>query len=331
MAKSFWRALFGSGPSAGAAPRRFGEYLTVRPVHDGEKACVFQARRPPEPGLVALKAYKPGYNRTARRMCKRYNLPMEGEIGLSLTPPDAAPDPDFPIVRTLAFGWEYGDPARCYYLIQEFLDGANVKHMIACDDPLLRAKRLEIVQAAARALGFIHDKGLVHRDVCSDNIFYSKDGRTKLIDLGFAAPAGIAFEEKSGTPSTMSPEQCQARRLAPASDIYSFGVVLFEVFTGSLPFSAGRGSDNPALAARRASELMQKHLHDPPPRPTQVARDLPEGLEPIILRCLEKPSERRYPNMKELLRDLAKLQEREAEPDDSPQRRRGRGEEDSDR
>jgi serine/threonine-protein kinase len=56
---------------------------------------------------------------------------------------------------------------------------------------------------------------------------------------------------------------------------------------------------------------MQKHLHDPPPRPAQVAPDLPEGLEPIILRCLEKLPERRYPNMKELLRDLAKLQERE--------------------
>jgi serine/threonine-protein kinase len=111
----------------------------------------------------------------------------------------------------------------------------------------------------------------------------------------------------------MSPEQCMGRKLAPASDLYSFGVVLFEVFTGSLPFSAARVSDNPALAARRASELVQKQMHDPPPRPAQVARDLPEGLEPIILRCLEKPPERRYPDMKELLRDLAKLQEREPE------------------
>ena len=63
---------------------------------------------------------------------------------------------------------------------------------------------------------------------------------------------------------------------------------------------------------------MQKHVHDPPPRPTQVARDLPEGLEPIILRCLKKPPERRYPNMKELLRDLAKLQEREPETAGGP-------------
>ncbi len=307
MAKSLRQRLFGW--TKRKESRRFGDFFPIRPVHDGEKACVYQARRPPDPDLYALKFYKPDYDRTARRMQKRYGLPSEGEIGLSLTPPTVAFAPDFPIVRTFACGFEHDDPARCQYLVQEFVDGANLKHMVACADPRLRAKRLEILQAAGQALAIIHDSGLIHRDVCSDNILLARDGRTKLIDLGFTAPAGIAFEEKSGTLTTMSPEQCQGRRLAPASDIYSFGVVLFEVFTGSLPFSAGRGSDNPALAARRASELIQKHVHDPPPRPSEVARDLPEGLEPIILRCLEKLPERRYANMKELLKDLAKLQE----------------------
>jgi serine/threonine protein kinase len=316
MAKSIWRELFGW--ALPAETRRFGDYQPVRPVHDGEKACVYQARRTPANGLYALKVYKPGYNRTARRMQKRYGLPSEGEIGLALTPPTADADPNFPIVRTLACGWEYNDPTRCQYLVQEFVDGVNLKHMVGCADPRLRAKRLEILQAAGRALAIMHDQGLIHRDVCSDNILFSKDGRTKLIDLGFAAPPGIAFEEKSGTPSTMSPEQCMGRRLAPTSDVYSFGVVLFEVFTGSLPFSGARGSENPHHAARRASELMQKQLHDAPPRPTQAASDLPEGLEPIILRCLEKSPERRYPNMKELLRDLAKLQEREPETAGGP-------------
>jgi serine/threonine protein kinase len=322
MAQSFWRELFGWARRAES--RRFRDFLPIRPVHDGEKACVYQARRMSANlpavagGLYALKVYKPGYDRTARRIQKRYGLSSEGETGLSLTPPTAASDPDFPIVRTFTCGWEYDDPARCHYLVQEVVDGANLKHMLVCADPRLRAKRLEILQAAGRALAFMHDQGLIHRDVCSDNILFSRDGRTKLVDLGFAAPAGIAFEEKSGTPSAMSPEQCQGIRLAPTSDIYSFGVVLFEVFTGRLPFSAARGSDNPALAARRASELMQKHLHDPPPRPAQVARDLPEGLEPIILRCLEKPPERRYPNMKELLWDLAKLHEREPEIAEGP-------------
>jgi len=309
MGKSFWRGLFDWARPA--ETRRFGDFLLVRPVHDGEKAFVYQARRPPAPELYALKVYKPAYDRTSRRIQKRYGLSCEGEVGLLLTPATAAPDPNFPIVRTLAYGWEYNDPARCQYLVQEFVDGANLKHMVACADPRLRAKRLEILQAAGAALEIIHERGFVHRDVCSDNILLARDGRTKLIDLGFTAPAGIAFEEKSGTPSTMSPEQCEARRLGPTSDIYSFGVVLFEVFTGSLPFSGTRGPDNPALVARRASELMQKHLHDAPPRPSQVAPDLPEGLEPIILRCLDKAPERRYPNMKELLRDLAKLQERE--------------------
>ena len=112
----------------------------------------------------------------------------------------------------------------------------------------------------------------------------------------------------------MSPEQCEGRRLGPAADIYSFGVVLFKVFTGSLPFAVGRSQRDPTMAARpEQSELIQKHVHDPPPRPSEVARDLPEGLEPIILRCLEKSPEHRYPDMKELLEDLATLHERESE------------------
>ncbi len=311
MAKSFWREWFGWARRA--ETRHFREFHPLRPVHDGEKACVYQARRPPDPALYALKLYKPGYDRTSRRMQKRYGLPCEGEVGVLLTPPTTVFDPSFPIVRTFAYGWEYDDPARCQYLVQEFVDGANLKHMLACADPRLRRNRLEILQAAAAALGIVHEHGLVHRDVCSDNILFSKDGRAKLIDLGFTAPAGIAFEEKSGTLSTMSPEQCEGRRLGPAADIYSFGVVLFEVFTGSLPFAVGRGQRDPTMAARRTSELIQKHVHDPPPRPSEVARDLPEGLEPIILRCLEKSPERRYPDMKELLEDLATLHERESE------------------
>jgi serine/threonine protein kinase len=316
MAKSFWQEWFGWPRRAES--RHFRDFHLIRPVHDGEKSCVYQAHRPPDNALYALKLYKPRYDRASRRMQKRYGLPCEGEIGVLLTPPTAVFHPNFPIVRTFAYGWEYDDPARCQYLVQEFVDGANVKHLLACADPRLRAKRLEILHAAGCALAIIHDQGLVHRDVCSDNILFSKDGRTKLIDLGFTVPAGIAFEEKSGTPSTMSPEQCQGRRLAPTSDIYSFGVVLFEVFTGSLPFSRARGAANRARIGGRPSELIHKHLYDPPPRPTQVARDLPEGLEPIILRCLEKRPEHRYPNMKELLADLATLREREAEPTGEP-------------
>jgi serine/threonine protein kinase len=311
MAKSFWETLLGWARRAGSDSRRFGEFHPIRPAHDSDKSYVYQARRASDGALYALKLYKPGYNRTARRMQKRHGLRSEGEIGLLLTPPATAADPSFPLVRTFACGFEYNDPARCHYLVQEFVDGANVKHMIAAADPRLRAKRIEVLQAAARALGFMHEKGLVHRDVCSDNILFSRDGRTKLIDLGLAAPIGISFEEKSGTPSTMSPEQCQGKRLAPTSDIYSFGVVLFEVFTGSLPFSAAHRADNPEGAVRRMSELTEKHVHDAPPRPTQLARDLPDGLEPIILRCLEKLPERRYPSMKELLEEFEKLRERE--------------------
>ena len=100
MAKSFWREWFGWARRA--ETRHFREFHPLRPVHDGEKACVYQARRPPDPALYALKLYKPGYDRTSRRMQKRYGLPCEGEVGVLLTPPTTVFDPSFPIVRTFA-------------------------------------------------------------------------------------------------------------------------------------------------------------------------------------------------------------------------------------
>lgn len=310
-------------------PRRFPGYEVVRVLHDGRKAWVYQARSAADAdpldhgreraegtqtgGAYAVKAYKPGYNRTARRMRRRYHLRTEGEYGLLLNPQRGMSDAAYPIVRTIAWGWEFDDPAHCYFLVQEFVDGCNLKHMLGCAHPLLRAKRLAIVQAAGLALALIHERGLIHRDVCTDNILFSNDGRIKLIDVGFVVPPGIPFEEKSGTPSYMSPEQCRSKPVHPASDIYSFGVVLFEVFTGSLPFTSAHGSENDAAAARRAADLMQKHMHDKPPSPGRIARDLPQGLEPIILRCLEKAPEKRYPTMRRLLSDLSQLQEREAD------------------
>ena len=232
-------------------------------------------------------------------------------------PPGTPPTPRIPIVRTIAWGWEFDDPARCHFLVQEFVDGCNLKHMVGCAHPLLRAKRLAIVQAAGLALALIHERGLIHRDVCTDNILFSKDGRIKLIDLGFVAPAGIAFEEKSGTPSYMSPEQCRAKRLAPASDIYSFGVVLFEVFTGSLPFTSAHGSENAAAAARRASDLMQKHVHDRRPLRADRARP-PAGPRADHPPLPGESAGEALPDHAGLLSELSQFQEREADAGAAP-------------
>jgi len=296
----WWRHLV-------SPPTRFGGYRPVRIVHDGEKSVVYEARSGDDDVPYALKVYKPLYNRTARRICKRYRIPTEGEVGQMLNPPPGQDERNYPIVRTVAHGWEYDDRTRPYYLVLEFVDGFNLKHLIGCEHPLLEQCRLDVAVSLGHALERIHGRGLVHRDVCTGNVLLYRDGRPKLVDLGFAAPQGLKFREKSGTPSYMSPEQFLIQPIYPTSDIYSYGVVLFELFTGRLPFTSALPSNQPQLVMRRSRELMDKHLKQTPPRPSRANPALPPALHRVVLRCLEKSPERRYRNMRAVLADLRRV------------------------
>ncbi len=307
MAESLWSRAAGRWRRHGAEPSRFGDYDLVRVLHDGKKSFVYQVRSGDDGPSYALKVYKPLYNRTARRICKRYGIPREGEAGFLLNPPAGRSPQDYPIVRTIAQGWEYGDPTRCYFVVQEFVDGFNLKHLIHSEHSLFHGRRLHIVQTLGRALDLIHKKGFVHRDVCTENILLFRDGRPKLVDLGFMVPPGMRFPEKTGTPSYMSPEQFLVEPLHPTSDVYSYGVVLFEIFAGRLPFTTRLRSDNPELMMRRMSELMEKHVKAAPPRPSDVNPKIRTGLDRVILKCLEKSPDRRYQSIKAVLAGLSRL------------------------
>lgn len=309
MPLGFLKSMLKFGGTPGAASRRFPNYNIVRVIHEGEKAFVYQARSVKDDRLYAVKVYKPAYHRTARRMLKRYHIRHEGEVGMVLNPPAGIPESDYPIVKTISFNREFGGMDGSLYIVLEFVDGFSVKRMVGCGHPLLRQRRLDIARSVARGLSIMHEKGFVHRDLCSDNVLMMKEGPVKLIDLGFAAPAGIGFEEKSGTPSYMSPEQCAGRPLNPASDLYSFGVVLYEMYTGKLPFTSSLPADNPKTAARRVSELMQQHIRAKPPAPSEVAKDVPERVEALILQCMEKNPERRPPTARHVMNDLFQMED----------------------
>lgn len=306
MGRYFWNRWFAWGRGA-AESRRFERYHVIRIIHDGEKACLYEARLPKSEQSVAIKAYKPIYNRTARRMRKRYSLRTEGELGRIIAPAEAPED--FPIVRTLSDGYEFGDTAGCYYVVMEFLDAVNLKHMVACGDSWLQGNRLRVAMTIARGLSIIHEKNFVHRDVCTDNVMVRKDGRIKLIDLGFVAPAGIRFEERSGTPSYMAPEQFEGKPLTAATDVYSFGVVLYELFSGKLPFVSQFSSANADMVARRTSDLRQKHAREIPVPPKELKPTISDSLNDLILRCMEKMPEKRFPSIQPIISALAQMDE----------------------
>ena len=179
---------------------------------------------------------------------------------------------------------------------------------------------LEIATALADALAAAHEKGIVHRDLKLANIMATADGQVKVVDFGIAKALGAADTGSAtmtsagataggvvmGTPAYMSPEQIEGRHVQASSDIFSLGVVLYELATGRVPF---HGNSGPAL--------MSSILRDAPPPPSQFKTGLPTPIDGLILSCLDKDSTRR-PSARTVGNTLRRLPQGRRVPSSSP-------------
>ncbi len=220
------------------------------------------------------------------------------------------------IVRIFNFDEQQGR----YYIAMEYLPDGSLRTLL---DRRARERTkwplnfgLDLVRQAAEALDFAHARGIVHRDIKPDNILIERHagpgGRSlyvvKLTDFGLArmveGGGGITASGVTvGTPAYMSPEQCQGLPVDGRSDIYSLGIVLYEVVTGYLPFTVSR-----------ISEAVEKHVYAQPPSPRTVAPDLPVAVESIILRCLAKKPEDRFATGAELALALRQVMQAPVPP-----------------
>jgi uncharacterized repeat protein (TIGR01451 family) len=191
---------------------------------------------------------------------------------------------------------DFNEDRGVYYLVMELVPDGSLRDLLQqaarqrVTIPL--AQGLDLIRQAAEALHYAHQQGMVHRDIKPDNLMLQRDASTggytlKITDFGLARLAdstSLTIEGQAmGTPAYMSPEQCQGFELDHRSDIYSLGVVLFEVVTGYVPFES-----------RVLSEAVYKHVHTQPPSPLEIRPDLPPQLSAIILRCLAKEPAARY-------------------------------------
>jgi serine/threonine protein kinase len=189
------------------------------------------------------------------------------------------------------------DEDGTYYIAMEYVPGGTLKNLINEAGPFDPEEAARIARRVAEALGAAHEHGIVHRDVTSQNILLGATGEAKVGDFGIARAASSKTVTETnvvlGTAAYMSPEQVRSERVGPASDLYSLGVVLYEMLTGELPYKA----DDPIATAI-------KHLEEPPPRPKALSPAVPAGLDALTVKLLAKNPEDRFPNAAELAEDL---------------------------
>jgi serine/threonine protein kinase len=184
------------------------------------------------------------------------------------------------------------------FIVFEFIDGENLKELVGRTGPLPVRRAIELGIAVADGLAFAHEHDLVHRDVKPQNVLLNGDGEAKVTDFGIARSLDVEHGVTQtgtvmGTSNYLSPEQASGKQVTPATDVYSLGVVLYELLTAEVPFPG----DNFVAVA-------MKHLNDPPPDVLERRPDVPLRLASAIDRALEKDPARRFASMDAFANEL---------------------------
>jgi len=244
-----------------------------------------------------------------------FDKKIQGEVALKLVKPEIAADKktierfrnELKIAREIAHRsvcrmYDLNEAEGVHYITMEYVAGEDLKSFIRRAKQLTAGTAVSIARQVGEGLEEAHRLGVVHRDLKPQNIMIDKEGNARIMDFGIARSlkekgitgAGVII----GTPDYMSPEQAEAKEVDHRSDIYSLGIILYEMAAGRVPFEG----ETPLSVAL-------KHKSETPKDPREYNAQIPEGLSRLILRCLEKDKEKRYQTAAELLADLARVEE----------------------
>jgi eukaryotic-like serine/threonine-protein kinase len=275
-------------PHAGDAPPPIynGRYELRNQIARGGTAQVYLARDLLLDRPVALKVLFPELSSDSS-FVERFR--REAQAAANLSHPNIVP----------VFDW--GESERTYFIVMEHVDGEPLSAIIRGQAPLAAMRAAAIAGDIAKALSYAHRHGVVHRDVKPGNVLITRDGQVKVADFGIARAVGADDSVTQtglvmGTATYFSPEQAQGLNVDGRSDVYSLGVVLYEMVTGRAPFTA----DTPVAIA-------YKHVSETPAPPREVEPRVPASLEAVILRAMAKNPADRYATAEDLHADLQRF------------------------
>jgi serine/threonine protein kinase/tetratricopeptide (TPR) repeat protein len=204
--------------------------------------------------------------------------------------------------RNVCKTFDLGEDKGTHYITMEYVPGEDLKSMIRMTRQMGVRTAVIIAKQICEGLAEAHRLGIVHRDLKPSNIIIDKEGNARIMDFGIARSLSTGRQTAAGimvgTPEYMSPEQAEVKEVDQRSDIYSMGIILFEMLTGKVPFEG----ETPLGVAL-------KHKKEKPPDPKKLNPDIPDHLNRLILKCLEKDKEKRFQNTKELQIELTRIEE----------------------
>lgn len=265
-----------------------GRYELLEKIGDGGMAIVYKAKDRMLNRLVAVKILKPEYARDAKFV---ESFKKESHAAASLSNPN--------IVSIFDVGRE----GNINYIVMELVEGKTLNDVIAESAPLDYKQAIAITRQIASGLAAAHKHGIIHRDVKPHNVLINEDGVAKIADFGIAkAVTGATIVEGTseavmGSVHYFSPEQARGIYVDERSDIYSLGIVLYEMLTGEVPFDG----DNPVNVALR-------HINEDVPAPSQKIPNIPPALDKIVLKATARVQTSRYRSAEELIDDLDNIE-----------------------
>ncbi|MBK5253776.1 MAG: Stk1 family PASTA domain-containing Ser/Thr kinase [Peptostreptococcaceae bacterium] len=263
-----------------------GRYELLEKIGEGGMAVVYKAKDKLLNRFIAVKILRPEFTKDASFV---ENFKRESQSAASLSHPN--------IVGV----YDVGREGNINYIVMELIEGKTLSELIAEEAPMDYKKVIDITKQLASALKVAHANNIIHRDVKPHNILITEDGTAKLADFGIAKAVNDATLTTNnsiiGSVHYFSPEQARGNYVDERSDIYSLGIVMYEMLTGKVPFDA----DNPVSIAL-------KHINDEIVPPTQLVRGIPPALERTVLKATDKFQSNRCKSAEELIEELDNIE-----------------------